>query len=191
MSEQAAGKPNARKTGSIANWLTCSRVYFSLGLLACPVFSAPFIALYVLAGLTDLLDGPLARRLGTESEAGARLDTAADIVFTAVCLFKVLPVAGLHRWLWFGTAVVAAVKGVNFISGFVLQKRFVSLHTRMNKLTGGLLFLFPLTLGRIPVTYSGAVLLCCALYAAVEEGHFIRTAEPVDTRGRRPAKEQR
>lgn len=39
--------------------------------------------LLLLAGLTDLLDGPLARRRGLRSDAGARLDQHADSLLTA------------------------------------------------------------------------------------------------------------
>ena len=38
-----------------------------------------------------MIDGAVARKTGTDSEFGAKLDTIADIVFTAVCMIKILP----------------------------------------------------------------------------------------------------
>ena len=61
------------------------------------------------------------------------------------------------------------------ISGYVMQKRFVALHTPMNKATGVLLFLLPLTLSLIELKYSAAPVCAVATFAAVQEGHFIRT----------------
>ncbi len=47
--------------------------------------------MYIIAGIADMADGAVARRTGTVSEFGSRLDTAADTVFAAVCLIKLLP----------------------------------------------------------------------------------------------------
>ena len=63
------------------------------------------------------------------------------------------------------------------ISGFVIQKRFVILHTVMNKLTGALLFMLPLTLQFADLSYSAAIVCFIATLAAVQEGHFIRAGK--------------
>lgn len=63
----------------MANLLTGSRILCALALLACPAFSGRFYLLYILGGITDVLDGMAARCLNAETELGARLDTAADI----------------------------------------------------------------------------------------------------------------
>ena len=51
-----------------------------LPLLLVDVMTVPFWVLYLIAGLTDMLDGFLARRWGVESKFGARLDSLADLV---------------------------------------------------------------------------------------------------------------
>lgn len=56
-----------------------------------PAAGGAFAALYLFCGLTDVLDGWLARRLHAESEVGARLDSAADACFTAAVLFRLWP----------------------------------------------------------------------------------------------------
>ena len=61
------------------------------------------------------------------------------------------------------------------MSGYILQKRFVVLHTAMNKVTGVLLFILPLTLRIIDLRTSGGFVCAIATFAAIQEGHYIRT----------------
>ena len=143
-------------------------------LLCFPAFSKPFYALYLAAGLTDMADGWIARKTGTVSEWGSRLDTAADLVFVAAGLIKLLPVMELPGFIWIWTVLIAAIKGVNVLSGFVVQKRFVALHTALNRITGALLFALPLTIPLVNPRVSGSVVCLAATLAAIQEGHFIR-----------------
>ena len=160
----------------MANRITFSRIPLSLALLFCPVFSPPFYCFYLAAGLTDMVDGAAARKTNTVSDLGARLDTAADLVFAAVCLIKLLPVLDLAPWMYGWAAVIALIRAGNLVSGYVTQKKLVALHTVMNKATGVLLFVLPLTLPVIDLQYSAVVVCAAATLAAVQEGHYIRTA---------------
>lgn len=74
-----------------ADSVTAARMAASLALLFLPIFSAPFLAVYSFAGLTDALDGFLARKTGTASAFGARLDSAADLLFFSVSLLRLFP----------------------------------------------------------------------------------------------------
>jgi CDP-diacylglycerol--glycerol-3-phosphate 3-phosphatidyltransferase len=159
----------------LPNIITGSRILLSVALLFCPPLSAPFYAVYLAAGGSDILDGFLARRLNAATPLGAKLDTAADLSLVAVCLIRLLPVLNVPRWLVIWIAVIALIKIVNLVSGFVIKKQFVALHTVMNKVTGALLFLLPLTLAWIDLRCSAAVVCAVATFAAVQEGHFIRT----------------
>ena len=144
-------------------------------LFFCPVFSPAFYALYIAAGLSDMLDGFVARRTDTVNELGARLDTIADFVLVVVCLIKLLPVMSLPVWLFVWIEMIALIKAVNIVSGFAVQKKFVAVHSVMNKATGALLFLLPLTIPAVPLKYSAIVVCAAATFAAIQEGHFIRT----------------
>ena len=158
----------------MANIITGIRIVISAALLFCPVFSPAFLVLYIAAGITDMTDGAVARRTGTAGKFGARLDTAADTVFAAVCLMKLLPVMYVPAWLGIWIAVIAIMKAANIAAGLIRQKAFVSVHSAMNKVTGGLLFVFPLTLAYIDQRYSAAVVCTAATIAAVHEGYLIR-----------------
>lgn len=86
----------------IANIITGSRVAFSLPLLFISLSSVWFYILYLFCGLSDMLDGTIARKTNTVSSIGSKLDTIADFVFMAVCAVKMLPVINISIWLWIG-----------------------------------------------------------------------------------------
>ena len=156
----------------LPNVISELRIAGSIGLLFCDVKGWPFWSLYVLCGLSDILDGWLARRLHAETEAGAILDSVADIVFVACCAIRLLPVLEIPAWLWIWAGAIVIIKMVNQISALFVCKRFCFLHTVANKLTGLLLFLTipAVFLSVIPI----AVVAAIATFAAVQEGHFIR-----------------
>ena len=159
----------------MANIITCIRIICSIILLFCPVFSPTFYALYIAAGVSDMLDGAIARKTSTVSEFGSKLDTVADFVMVTLCMIKLLPVIHIPTWLLIWIIVIAVIKAVNLISGYVTRKKIVVLHTIMNKVTGILLFVLPLTLKIIDLKYSGAIASAVATFAAIQEGHMIRT----------------
>lgn len=161
----------------MANAITFGRILLSMVLLFCPVFTPVFYALYALAGITDMIDGAVARKTHSVSEFGAVLDTFADIVFVLVCFIKFIPVIEIPVWLYVWIAVIALIKIVNIISGYAVEKKFVTLHTVMNKVTGILLFVLPFTFSFIQLKYSAVFVCIAATFAAVQEGHFIRTGE--------------
>ena len=157
----------------IANIITGSRIVFSLLLLFIPLSSALFYIFYLFCGLTDMIDGTVARKTGAVSNFGAKLDTASDFVFMAVCVVKLLPKINISVWLWIWIAIIAIVKVINIVMGFIRRKKLVALHTFLNKITGLLLFLLPLTLQFIVPTYSFAVVCTIATIAAIQEGYYI------------------
>ena len=160
---------------NIANIITGSRIVFSIAILFFSPFSPAFYALYVAAGLTDMIDGTVARKTNIVSAFGAKLDTIADFVFVAVCLIKLLPILDIPVWLYFWIAVIAMIKAINMTSGYVTQKKLIAPHTVMNKVTGALCFLLPFTLSFINLKYSAIIVCAAATFAAIQEGHYIRT----------------
>ena len=163
----------------MANLITSCRILFSLLLLFFPALSPGFYGLYLAAGISDMLDGFIARRTNSASPLGARLDSVADVMFLAVCLVKLLPVLTLPVWLWVWVGLIALLRLLNILSGFVCRKKLVLLHTRANKLTGALLFLMPLSLGFLNIAYTAVPLCALASFAAIQEGHFIRIGRDI------------
>jgi cardiolipin synthase (CMP-forming) len=109
MSSNLRGLLNTRLTLSFAttaNQLTILRIVFV------PVFIILLVyhelgwalATFVLAGLTDVLDGIIARRFGQKTSIGAALDPIADkLLMTSSILILSLPQMEFHntipRWL--------------------------------------------------------------------------------------------
>ena len=159
----------------IPNFLSASRIALCLPLLLVDAMTLPFWVLYLIAGLTDILDGFLARRWGVESKFGARLDSLADFVFVLAVGYKLFPWLKLPVALWMMTGLIALVKASNAFSVYLVKQRIEFLHTKANKLTGLLLFIGLMAIGQsyfIPVAWGVA---CIALFAAIQEGHLIRS----------------
>ena len=91
----------------MANAITIFRMAASIVLLLCPVFSPAFYAFYIMAGVSDMLDGFVARKTNSSSRFGARLDTIADFVFVVVCLIKLLPILSIPAWLYVWIGIIA------------------------------------------------------------------------------------
>lgn len=161
----------------MANIITLCRIILSVSILFFPAFSPMFYGAYVLAGLTDMIDGAVARKTNTVSKWGSKLDTLADFVLVVVSMIKLLPAINIPFFLWIGIGVVAVIKAWNMILGYAVYQEFLAIHTVANKLTGLMLFLLPLTLKWIIVQYSGSVVCAVAAFAAVQEGYYIRTGK--------------
>lgn len=141
-----------------ANLLTLARIPLALGLLAVPPLSPAFFLLYVLSGVTDMLDGPVARRTQTESQVGAKLDSLADIVFLAAVLYCLFPLLRLSRRFLWALALIALLRCGAWLIGYRKYRRFASLHTIGNKVTGAALFCAPCLL-----PWFSSHVLCAAL----------------------------
>ena len=159
----------------IANIITSCRILSSIGLLFCPVFSDSFYVLYLFCGLTDMVDGTIARKTGAACSFGAKLDTVADFLFVIASFVKILPVIRIPVWIWVWAAVIAMGKLVTLVWGSTQMKQMPSLHTIANKATGLCLFLLPLTMSFVDLRYTAPVVCVIATIAAIQEGYYIAT----------------
>ena len=157
----------------IPNIISALRIPGAILLLLFYPTSVAFWVIYGLCGISDMLDGYLARKLHAESKTGAVLDSVADICFVACSAVRLVPVVQIPTWLWIWAGVMASIKSVNQVSALIVCKRFCFPHTKANKLTGLLLFLSVPTVfwSIVPISSVAGV----ASFAAVQEGHFIRT----------------
>ena len=163
----------------IANIITGSRAVFSLPLLFIPLSSAWFTVLYLFCGLTDMIDGTIARKTGAVSKFGAGLDTAADFVFMFVCCVKILPLFRIPLWLWMWVIILALTKIFNISLVFLQKKKLISIHSVLNKAVGLALFLLPLSLSFIETAYSVSAICFLATIAVIQEVCFILKGKEV------------
>ena len=154
---------------SIADIITILRIICSAALIFTEPFSATFYVLYISAGITDMIDGPIARRTGTASDRGAMLGSAADLFFVIVCFVKLLPVMGLPVWIYIWVSVIAAVKVYSLIRAKASKRALSSFHTVLNKISGALLFALPLTMGFTDIRVGSCAVCAVASAAAVQD----------------------
>lgn len=134
-----------KKNNPIPNIITSMRLIGTFCLFFVEPLSLGFFIIYTLCGLSDVLDGFVARITNSTSEIGAKMDSIADMLFYAVMLVKILPVLAeiLPTWVWVVVVTVIMVRILSYLIAAIKFKRFSSLHTYMNKLTGLTIFLTP------------------------------------------------
>ena len=130
---------------TVANGVTLLRIIGTIVLIFVNIMSPLFLVIYTLTGLTDVLDGRLARRTGTASPFGAKLDSIADLLFYTVVLIKSVPflLVILPLPIWYAAAVVLLIRIVSYLTAAIKYHLFAALHTYLNKLTGVAVFLIP------------------------------------------------
>ena len=158
----------------IANIITSCRIFGSILLLFFPTFSVEFYITYLFCGFSDMIDGAIARKTNSTSKFGSQLDTIADLIFVVISIIKLLPAIHIPKWLWIWGIVIAIIKIGNIILGYISEKQFISLHTIMNKITGLLLFLLPLTIPFLKLKYTAIVVCSVATFSAIQEEYYIR-----------------
>ncbi|MGM9662153.1 MAG: CDP-alcohol phosphatidyltransferase family protein [Oscillospiraceae bacterium] len=161
-----------KKSGlNAANCVTALRIAGALCLLFLQPLSGAFFAVYTLTGLTDALDGWLARRTGTAGAFGARLDSIADLLFYGAMLLRVFPALCrlLPAQLWCAAAGVLFLRLSAYLIAAAKYRRFAALHTYLNKLTGAAVFLLPYTLSAPWSAGYGWAVCALAAAAALEE----------------------
>lgn len=156
---------------NLPNLITLSRLVSALLLMPICAFSPAFFVVYTYCGVSDILDGALARILHCNDEFGARLDSIADIVFYAVSAFKILPVlcSKFTPSIWYMITATVIIRIISYTAAAIKYRRFASLHTYMNKLTGFLVFTIPYILF-LPFAKTACMIISVvALIAAAEE----------------------
>ena len=128
-----------------------------------------------------MIDGTVARKTNNASEFGAKLDTVSDFVFMTVALIKFMPYLHIPIWLWIWIGVIAMIKLGNMVWGFIRTKKLISPHTVLNKITGLLLFLLPVTIRFVDLTYTLLIVCTVATVAAIHEAYYTYSEKKHDT----------
>lgn len=173
-------KPSPFFKQHLPNAITLMRIALTLVLMFLPLLSPTFLLVYLLAGTSDMLDGFLARRWGVASDFGAKLDSAADVLFCGVLLVRFIPAYIWPAWALIWIGVIALLRGASL---FVCYRRFhqlAFLHTFANKATGFLLLCFPFFLRLIGLDTTAIVLCTVSSLSAAEELIIQLTAKELD-----------
>lgn len=165
----------------LPNILSFCRIGFSGMLLLFSGNPILFLTIYLLAGITDVADGYIARKYGWASRTGALLDSLADAVFF-FCIILII-------WLNYKTVItdnllwlilILTLKLCSLITGLIRFRKVVAIHTIANKATGLLLFFsIPLILFSIPDFFIKAIFII-SLLPAIEEFFIILSCKKLN-----------
>ncbi|MBQ1629147.1 MAG: CDP-alcohol phosphatidyltransferase family protein [Treponema sp.] len=161
----------------IANAVTVIRILCSIALSFFKPFSLPFYIMYITAGFSDMIDGTVARKMKTFSEFGSKLDTTADFLLVIISFIKLIPVLDIETWIQIWITVITVFKVINAVSGFARYKKIIAVHSALNKITGVLLFVLPLSVCFVDFNCVSAVVCVIATIAAIHEGYYIHNKE--------------
>ncbi|MCL2577395.1 MAG: CDP-alcohol phosphatidyltransferase family protein [Defluviitaleaceae bacterium] len=131
----------------LPNTLSISRIILAISLLFITALSPLFLVIYTMAGITDMIDGPIARKLNAVTPLGANLDGIADYTFTAIGIFRIVPALRPHPILVvIIVTMIVVMKGTGMIVGYIRYKQLMMMHTYGAKAGAMLAFLFPLVI---------------------------------------------
>lgn len=160
-----------KKYLTVPNVLTSLRIAGAAAMLVIEPFTALFFAVYTFSGLSDALDGYIARATGTASAFGAKLDSAADLLFYTVMMVRILPelVRLLPGWIWIWVGAILLLRVCVYVTAALKYRRFAAVHTYLNKATGLTVFLIPYFAGHAALTPWCVASCTVAILAAAEE----------------------
>lgn len=172
-------KPIPYKAHNLANAVTAMRIVLSASLILLRSNKTAFIIVYLVCGMSDVLDGYIARKTHTESKLGEKLDSIADFVLysvVAVILYGLLRPRMPQLAVPLATVVVLRLAA--YLVSAIKYHAFVFLHTILNKITGFLVFLSPLmVMNNVDILIIYAVVGVAGLAAIEEMAIHLTTSE--------------
>ena len=152
-----------------ANIITLFRIIFAIAMVFTVPFSIVFWIFYLCCGLSDLIDGFVARKMKQQSVNGAKLDSISDMFFAIAIALVIIINITFPTWLWLCMLCIALLRVISYGIGFYKYHTFASLHTYGNKVTGMLLFVSPILYILLGLTAMGIILCVVAFISALEE----------------------
>jgi CDP-diacylglycerol--glycerol-3-phosphate 3-phosphatidyltransferase len=154
---------------NVPNMITGMRIMMAISLIFLTPNTYFFLVLYLLCGLSDILDGFLARKYKLQSPLGATFDSIADVIFFGVTVFVYLPIIRLPQTILLWILLIFIIRLISILIVGIKYHTFAILHTYLNKATGFALFCFPILIYVLGVTLSGYLLCGIASISAIEE----------------------
>ena len=158
---------------NIANYVTSIRIFGAVALFFVEPLSVWFFAVFGICGLSDAVDGFIARTLKVTSTFGSKLDSVADLCFYSAMMINLFYKISekLLFFLWIYLFIILIIRVAIYLISAIRFSKFSSLHTILNKTTGVGLFLLPFLLltNKIVFNIYAAILCTIAIVAALQE----------------------
>lgn len=161
----------------LANMITSIRLIGAVVLMFVPVTSPLFLIVYTICGLSDAVDGFVARKLNAVSNLGRKLDSVSDVSLYSVMLFKVWPVLTdiLNRKVIYMIIAILLFRAILYAVYWLLKRALLATHSIWNKLTSILLFLLPYALQFDFAPYYCYLIMGIGFLAEVNELYWMIT----------------
>ena len=129
-----------------------------------------FLSALLFLGLTDILDGFLARKLNQTSEIGSHLDSWGDFTVyssMAICAWILWPDIVQHELVYFG--MIVASFSIPVVIGLIKFRRLTSYHTWSVKIAVAVTFLGYILLFAEIAQWPFVLASLICVYAGIEE----------------------
>jgi len=162
------------KLKNLPNAITILRFFLVASLIFITPLSLASIIIFIIAGITDMIDGTLARRIkNAKSKIGAELDSMADMFMVIVSVFVIVPAMNIWPQLWYFVLIALGFKLLSAVPGVVKHRKVFFLHTVSNKALAMVLFIGAIMYfifgGRIVVNAYFVFLIAAVFLATLEE----------------------
>ena len=146
-------------------WLYCFEKNYPLSML--------FV---VLSGITDVVDGFIARHFNMVSDFGKALDPLADKLTQAALLLCLL---SKHNTLWMLTAIFGVCEISKFICGVVVAKRYDQVNSakwygKLNTIVIYITMIFLILFPNVSGIWASALMLVCGMIMIISGVLYIR-----------------
>ena len=164
----------------VPNALSILRLTCLIPLILLRPFTLPFTIVYLVAIVSDMLDGPIARKFKIATPFGATLDSIADFFLVVVMLVRLIPIIDFSNWIltWITFAIV--LRALSIAIAFIRYKRIAFIHTYFNKFFSFILCLFPFLYLFLDADAVFTVILVIAMIAFFEELWINITSKELD-----------
>ncbi len=165
---------------NLANIITVTRIIGTFVMIFSDIQTTSFIVAYIYSGLSDVIDGFIARKLKIESNIGRKLDSVSDLFFYTTMMIKIWPylVEYLPTYVWAIIWITLAIRVLLYGYGLYKKHVLISNHTIFNKATGLFMFALPFLIknGKVFKIY-GIFVSLLALFAALYEIYLVSNKE--------------
>lgn len=154
---------------SIANYISIARICLALTLALTKPLSIAFFTIYLVCGISDVLDGYIARKTHTTSKLGEKIDSIADLIMIMVLMYVLYPIINLTVQIIVCIVIIVIIRAVSMMVVFWKYQTLGILHSYGNKITGLVLFFFPLSLAFVQPDMLLYLICVVASISAIEE----------------------
>lgn len=156
-------------TKYLPNIISIIRIAGSIALIFLQPLALPFLIVYAFCGLSDVMDGAIARKFNCATSTGALIDSLADAIFIFATIISIAPVLHWRWWIIVWIGVIFLIRVSSLILGIIKYHAFAFLHTYLNKASGFLVFCFPLLYVVLSFPISASIVCAFTSVSAIEE----------------------